>query len=131
MLNSSASYKIMMVMAFMLAMLLLLNIVIFILYCCIVRTPAYRYRVVSLLSVVLGCKLIGGLLTAGYYGINMKTLTNNSNNNSNNKPQQQPGHIQQSGIREEHEDEHINNTGMENSRGRSKYARTATRKLSQ
>lgn len=52
--------------------MIIINIMVFIIYCCVVKIRVYR--IVSLLSLVFGSKLIGGLLCAGYYGVNMKKI---------------------------------------------------------
>lgn len=59
-------------MAVMTALMFLINIICFILYCCKIRIK--KYKIVALLSAVLSCKLIGGLLCSGFYGINMKNI---------------------------------------------------------
>jgi hypothetical protein len=51
-------------------LMILINVICTIVYCCQVRIK--RYKVVSILAMIFGCKLIGALLCSGYYGINMK-----------------------------------------------------------
>lgn len=50
--------------------MILINVICTIVYFCQVRIK--RYRIVSILAMIFGCKLIGALLCSGYYGINMK-----------------------------------------------------------
>jgi hypothetical protein len=52
--------------------MVLINIICGIVYCCKVRIK--RYRIVAIFSMFLGCKLLGGLLCSGFYGINMKKI---------------------------------------------------------
>ena len=56
-----------------------LNITGMVLYCCMVRIK--RYRIVGILSGLIGLKLLGGLLCSGLCGVNLR-LTKKSMNSS-------------------------------------------------
>lgn len=68
--GSTVTHRMLLVLLVLCLMMLMINFLSGVVYFCRVR--AKRYRIVGILSIVVSCKIIGGLLCSNYYGINMK-----------------------------------------------------------